>query len=122
VEDYQKIELFGESESDKLLRRKREGQEEGQADDKETVNMDEEQFLEKTLNDKKFIEMVEDIALEILKPSLPVISLKKLKAGVKKALRERKDSFFSEGNEDLSLRKVDLCDMRELVKSLISPL
>ena len=122
MEDYQKIELFGESESDKLLRRKREGQEEGQADDKETVNMDEEQFLEKTLNDKKFIEMVEDIALEILKPSLPVISLKKLKAGVKKALRERKDSFFSEGNEDLSLRKVDLCDMRELVKSLISPL
>ena len=31
VEDYQKIQLFGESESDKLLRQKREGE----ADDKE---------------------------------------------------------------------------------------
>lgn len=47
------------------------------------------------MNDKKFIEMVEDIAMELLKPSLPVISIKKLKAVVKEALRERKDSFFS---------------------------
>jgi len=69
------------------------------------------------MNDKKFIEMVEDIAMELLKPSLPVISIKKLKAVVKEALRERKDSFFSKDTKE-----VDLEDMRELVKSLISPL
>lgn len=47
------------------------------------------------MNDKRFVEMVEDIAMELLKPSLPVISIKKLKAAVKDALLERKDSFFS---------------------------
>lgn len=55
--------------------------------------------------------------MELLKPSLPVISIKKLKAAVKDALRERKDSFFSKDS-----REVDLEDLRELVKSLISPL
>ena len=97
VQDYQKIELFGESESDKLIRKKLKGEEdEKSAGDKQLVDeLDEDQFLEQTMNDKKFIEMVEDIAMELLKPSLPVISIKKLKAVVKEALRERKDSFFS---------------------------
>ena len=119
VQDYQKIELFGESESDKLIRKKLQGEEDDKsAGDKQLVDeMDEDQFLEKTMNDKKFIEMVEDIAMELLKPSLPVISIKKLKAVVKEALRERKDSFFSQDTKE-----VDLEDMRELVKSLISPL
>lgn len=97
VQDYQKIELFGESESDKLIRKKLKGEEdEKSAGDKQLVDeIDEDQFLEQTMNDKKFIEMVEDIAMELLKPSLPVISIKKLKAVVKEALRERKESFFS---------------------------
>jgi len=69
------------------------------------------------MKDRRFVEMVEDIAMELLKPSLPVISIKKLKAAVKDALRERKDSFFSKDS-----REVDLEDLRELVKSLISPL
>lgn len=69
------------------------------------------------MNDKRFVEMVEDIAMELLKPNLPVISIKKLKSAVKETLRERKNSFFSK-----ETREVDLDDLRELVKSLISPL
>ena len=69
------------------------------------------------MNDKRFVEMVEDIAMELLVPGLPVISIKKLKAAVRKELLERKDSFFSKDT-----REVDLDDMRELVQSLIAPL
>ena len=50
--------------------------------------------LDDILNDKKFIEMVEDIAMSLLRPSLPVISLMKLKNAVREAILERKDSFL----------------------------
>jgi len=84
----------------------------GEANDKE-IN---DQALDATMKDKMFIEMVEDIAMELLKPSLPVISINKLKKAVRMALEERKESFFADKKE------VDLEDMRELVRSLISKL
>ena len=91
------------------------------------------QALEETLNDKKFIEMIEDIALQLLRPNLPVISLKKLKNAVREAILERKNSFLQpeEANVDGELlkegetpriRKPDMEDLRELVYSLISSL
>ena len=45
--------------------------------------------LEETLKDKKFIEMCEDIAMQLLKPNLPVISVKKLKNAVHDEIRRR---------------------------------
>ena len=45
--------------------------------------------LDETINDKKFIEMCEDIAMQLLKPNLPVISVKKLKNTVLEEIRKR---------------------------------
>ena len=84
--------------------------------------MSNDQALEATLKDKMFIEMVEDIAMELLKPSLPVISINKLKKAVHLALEERKESFFATNKDDPMAKHVDLEDIRELVKSLISKL
>ena len=46
------------------------------------------------MKDKNFREMIEDIAMQLLIPNLPVISIKKLEISVREALKERKDSFF----------------------------
>jgi len=84
--------------------------------------------LEETLNDKQFIEMIEDIAMQLLRPSLPVISLKKLKNAVREAIMERQNSFLQWETEEVQegqiprIKKVDLEDLKELVYSLISPL
>ena len=85
------------------------------------------QAIEELMNDKKFVEMIEDIAMELLRPNLPVISIKKLKNAVKEALRERQHSFLDEksfGEEGVSkrIKSEDLEDLQELVHSLILPL
>ena len=115
IDDYNRVDLLGDSnEKSSLLDKDQQDKQEAvsQSADKE-IN---DQALDATMKDKMFIEMVEDIAMELLKPSLPVISINKLKKAVRMALEERKESFFADKKE------VDLEDMRELVRSLISKL
>ena len=102
---------------------------ESSADDKnnKTLEFARMQALEDTLNDKRVIEMVEDIAMQLLQPSLPVISIKKLKNAVREAILERQISFLKQEESpgpdgEIKIKKVDLEDLRELVVSLIEPL
>ena len=117
IEDYHRVDLLGDSnEKSSLLDQDKKDDDKvvaSQGDNDKEIN---DQALDATMKDKMFIEMVEDIAMELLKPSLPVISINKLKKAVRMALEERKESFFA------SKEKVDLEDMRELVRSLISKL
>ena len=53
-----------------------------------------EQAIEEIMKDRKFTEMLEDIALQLLRPNLPVISLKQLRNAVKEAIKERHKSFL----------------------------
>lgn len=64
--------------------------------------------------------MLEDIAMQLLRPNLPVISLKKLKNAVREAILERQNSFLQwdedvKDGESPRIKKVDLDDLRELV-------
>lgn len=77
------------------------------------------------MKDRKFTEMLEDIALQLLKPNLPVISLKQLRNAVKEAIKERHNSFleFEVGEDGKErLKRVDLEDLRELIYALVGPL
>lgn len=78
------------------------------------------------MNSKQFLEMVEDIAMQLLQPNLPVVSLKKLKNAVKEAIRERSNSFLKIEEDSIDsqnvVKSIDLEDLRELVYSLISTL
>ena len=58
------------------------------------------QAIEDTLNSKKFMDMIEEIAMQLLMPSLPVISIKKLKNAVRRAIIERQNSFLIVENEE----------------------
>ena len=76
------------------------------------------QIIEAQLNDKAFLEQLEEVAMQLLRPNFPVISVKKLKNAVREALLER-DASFIQANEG---KQIDPDDLRELVFSLISKL
>ena len=44
------------------------------------------------MKDKNFIEMCEDIAMQLLQPNLPVISIKMLKNAVQEEIRKRQSN------------------------------
>ena len=83
------------------------------------------QAIEDTMNDKKYRDMSEDIARQLLVPNLPVISIKKLKASVKEALTENQESLFEVDSQDgksIKFKKVDPEEFKELVYAQISKL
>ena len=70
--------------------------------------------------------MLEEVAMQLLRPNFPVISVKKLKNAVRQAILERPESFIQAAT-DQSLGKseisnIDNEDLKELVLSLVSKL
>ena len=76
------------------------------------------QQIEAQLNDKGFLEMLEEVAMQLLRPNFPVISVKKLRNAVHAAILERPQAFLRTKES----QQVDLVELKELVISLVSKL